>query len=381
MIAQYLIDWASIEARIDKAPDEAAMALRLRLTALRKGIEENGVVLVDDDSSLLQKLHDTIQRLSMFKDSSEEGFSQLALELECFQNVYENRRYLVKAPPSGAPMQSALSDCMRAWNEHARRISPQGIVGGVVIADENLPESDLGTLVAETIDSYGRSKTEERRRNWIRGQSFCEDSKKSFLEYLNAYAATTAGAILFVDPYWGAVGQTTEAGDESTQQQRYLNATKLFTDPFVRNPDVKEIEYLTVYPKDPDDHAKDCVCFATEGLRNLLTDLVATRKGDLEIKVSFVERKHRYGVFHNRFFVNKQYMVSLLNGMDVCDERGGIRRFEMQLFGESSRGNMIRRGSIDGYRSRNIADEEVDMVRPFEVLLHGNPCVRFKLNG
>ena len=56
MIAQYLIDWASIETRVEEAKDNKdAQILRMQLSSWREKIEKNGVVIVDEDSCLIEK--------------------------------------------------------------------------------------------------------------------------------------------------------------------------------------------------------------------------------------------------------------------------------------------------------------------------------------
>ena len=56
MIAQYIIDWQCVRDRIDRVAcvdDVALERLRGRLSALREKISENGVLIVDEDTCLL----------------------------------------------------------------------------------------------------------------------------------------------------------------------------------------------------------------------------------------------------------------------------------------------------------------------------------------
>jgi len=376
MVAQYLIDWASIASRVDRATATEAMELRWKLNSLRQKIETNGVVIMDDDSRLIEKLQSTIVFLkTLTEESNEEEYSNLILALESFQNVYENRQYYVKAADS----RGALPDCIDAWNDHVRPISPQGITGGVVITDNG--ELALGTLESETIDSYETSETECLRRNWSSGRSYNAGTQKEFIEYLNAFAATSSGEVLFVDPYWGSAGQSTEAGGESAQQKRYLHATVLFAKPFMMNSDVERIDFLTEYPKDPNDRSKECVCFCTDKLCNRLSGLVAVRRGDLVMNVEFVEPLDRSATFHNRYLVNETYTMSLLNGIDVCDTGGRMGNFEVQLFGQSGRGDKLKRGKVTNYRKRTLKPEEVDLQKPYVRIIKDKPFVRFTVNG
>lgn len=376
MIAQYLIDWASIETRVDNATAVGAMKLCGQLTLLREKIETNGVVIVDDDSRLIKKLQDTISFLrELTEDVNEEGYADLILELECFQNVYENRQYFVGVSEE----QEALAGCVAAWNEHVRPISQQGVAGGVVITD--VPGLNLGSLNVETIDSYENSDAEHLRREWSTGRSYGPKSQKEFHDYLNAFAATSFGEVLFVDPYWGSTGQPTEGGGESSQQKRYLHATVMFARPFVMNSDVERIDFLTEYPRDPTDHNKGCVCFCTDKLGDKLRGLAAIRKGDLVVNVNFVEPVERSAKFHNRFIVNELYTMALHNGMDVCDASGVMGDFEVQLFGRSVSGDKMKRGKVSNYRKRILKQDEVDLQKPYVRTVKGNPLVRLTVNG
>ena len=376
MIAQYLIDWASIETRVEEAKDNKdAQILRMQLSSLREKIEKNGVVIVDEDSCLIEKLHGTIVFLESLTDSDEEGFSDLVLELVAFQNVYENRQYYVKAADS----QEVLAGCITAWNKHTSQISPQGVAGGVVITDKD--GLTLGNLKSETIDSYEKSDTEKLRCAWSSGQHFLAESQKEFSAYLNAFAAVSSGEVLFVDPYWGAVGQVTKDGDGAKQQKRYLQSTKCFVKPFIMNPDVKRIDFLTRYPSDPDDQKKDCICFCTEELSEMLRAQVAGRSGELVLNVEFVEPAGCGAKFHDRFIVNEMYTVSLLDGLDICDERGKIKPFNIHLFGESEGDDNLKRGKVTNYQRRKLNPKKVDLPGPpYERIIRESPRVRLTVN-
>ena len=378
MIAQYLIDWASIESRVYNATPAEAMRLCWKLTSLREKIEKNGIAIVDEDSRLIEKLQGVIVFLkTLMGDTSEEGYSDLILALENFQNVYANRQYYVKVEDT----QGVLQDCIAAWNEHVRLISQQGIVGGVVITDT--PDLTLGTLMSETIDSYEASETERLRQTWSEGRSYNDGSQTDFMAYLNAFAATSSGEVLFVDPYWGSTGQPTEAGGESVQQLRYLHATVLFAKPFVMNPEVERIDFLTEYPRDPDDRRKDCICFCTDKIGDKIDALSAVRRGNLVMNVEFVEPiMGQQATFHNRYIVNEMYTMSLLNGMDICDRSGRMGEFEVQLFGQSGGGDKLKRGRVTNYRRRDLKPENVDLQGPPYVrTVKNNPLIQFKLNG
>lgn len=389
MIAQYLIDWASIETRVEEAKDNKdAQILRMQLSSLREKIEKNGVVIVDEDSCLIEKLHGTIVFLESLTDSDEEGFSDLVLELVAFQNVYENRQYRVKAADS----QEVLAGCITAWNKHTSQISPQGVEGGVVITDKDKDGLPLGHLEPATIDSYEKSKTEKLRCAWSSGQHFLAESQKEFSAYLNAFAAVSSGNVLFVDPYWGSVGQVTEDDEGTKQQKRYLQSTKCFVKPFIMNPDVKRIDFLTRYPRDPDDQKKDCICFCTEELSDMLRAQVAGRRGELVLNVEFVEPiagKGKRSDFHDRFIVNEMYTVLLPGGLDICDEEGKIKTFNIGLFdesrdddkrkqGKSRGGDNLKRGKVTNYQRRKLNPEEVDLP---ERIIRESPRVRLTVNG
>ena len=159
MIAQYIIDWKCVRDRIDRAAcvdDVALERLRGRLSALREKISENGVLIVDEDACLLNDLNTAkgVLESLISEDQPDCGavYFDMKQELDSFLNAYENAGYMISAEST----EDAVQACVNEWRAHTRRISLQGIKGGVVITDRRedldggspLPSDDRSRVVS-----------------------------------------------------------------------------------------------------------------------------------------------------------------------------------------------------------------------------------------
>ena len=102
MIAQYIIDWKCVRDRIDRAAcvdDVALERLRGRLSALREKISENGVLIVDEDTCLLNDLNTAkgVLESLISEDQPDCGavYFDMKQELDSFLNAYENAGYMI----------------------------------------------------------------------------------------------------------------------------------------------------------------------------------------------------------------------------------------------------------------------------------------------
>lgn len=385
MIAQYIIDWKCVRDRIDRAAcvdDVALERLRGQLSALREKVAENGVLIVDDDARLLKDLNAIKLELESLvsEDQPDCGavFFDIRQELDSFLNAYENVGYII----SIANDEDSVQACVSGWLDHARRISLQGIKGGVVITDRN-DGLDYGTLALENWESYEGSETETQRWKWQHGLSFNECTRDAFRDCLNAFAATSCGDVLFVDKYWSAVGVLNVGGGMTTRQKRYVNSTMLFLKPFVNNPDVSRVDFITVVPEHKNGEEQPCICINCEnGLCEKVRALAASRKGDLKINIMLVEpRRDSDAQFHNRYMINERFTVALHNGLDVCDRNGRLIDFQMSLFGATVGATKLARGHVVDHNAHIIKAEEVDVCAPYIMSIKDNPEISVSLNG
>ncbi len=382
MIVQYIIDWKCVRERIDRANDLTLERLRGCLSSLREKISENGVLVVDEYSCLLDDLNAVKCELEdlVSDDQPDCGavYFDMKQELESFLNAYVNAGYMI----SVENREDVVQACVSEWIAHARRISPQGIKGGVVITDRS-EDLENGTLAVESWESYGISETESIRTRWKRGMSFNERTRSDFLDCVKSFAATSYGEVLFVDKYWGSVGVLTAGGGSTTRQQRYINSTMMFLDPFFKNPDVQSVDFITTVPQYEDGEAPYFCVNCKDGICEKMRAMVATRRGELSINVMFVEpdTNARDAQFHNRYMVNNSWTVALLNGMDICNRTGELIDFQMILFGTTVGSDNLSRGHVASHRIRRIAKHEVDIQNPYVVSIRNNPRVLFSLKG
>ena len=385
MIAQYIIDWKCVRDRIDRVAcvdDVALERLRGQLSALREKVAENGVLIVDEDTCLLNDLNTAKSVLESLisEDQPDCGavYFDMKQELDSFLNAYENAGYMISIDNEEEVVQA----CVSKWLVHTRRISPHGIKGGVVITDRR-EDLDRGTLALEKLESYAGSKTESTRWRWQHGLSFNERTRGDFLDCLNAFAATSCGEVCFVDKYWSSVGVLNVGGGMTTRQKRYVNSTMLFLKPFVTNPDVSRVDFITAVPEYKTDEEQPCFCINCEnGLCEKVTALAATRRGDLKINVMLVEpNRDSDAQFHNRYMINERFTVALHNGMDVCDRDGGLIDFQVSLFGATVGATKLARGHVVDHKVHPIEVEEVDVCVPYVRPIRNNPVVSVSLNG
>lgn len=385
MIAQYIIDWKCVRNRIEcnAASDELAVErLRGYLSSLREKIFENGALIVDEDSRLLNDLNDIKRELEdlVSEDQRDCGavYFDMKQELESFLNAYENAGYIISVEEN----EDVVQACVNGWCEHTRRISPQGVKGGVVITDRS-EDLEKGTLAVESWDSYVSSETEFMRRRWRQGLSFNQRSCDDFKDCLNSFAATSCDEVLFVDKYWSSVGVSNAGGGATTRQERYAKSTKLFLKPFLNNPDVSRVDFITAVPEYRDDEAAIFCLNSEGGLCAIVEAWGATRRGDMKINVMLVEpnNPNSDAQFHNRYMINERFTVALLNGMDVCDRWGNLIDFQLILFGATTGATKMERGHIVGHRVHSINQNEVDVVAPYSILIRDTPQVSVSLNG
>ena len=380
MIAQYIIDWKCVRDRIDRAAcvdDVALERLRGRLSALREKISENGVLIVDEDACLLNDLNTAKGVLESLISEDQPDCGAVYFDMKLL-NAYENAGYMILAESTEAAVQACVSE----WRAHTRRISLQGIKGGVVITDrrENL---DCGSLALESWESYGESATEAQRKEWQHGLSFNEQTRGEFLDCLNSFAATSRGDVLFVDKYWSSVGVLNVGGGMTTRQKRYVNSTMLVLKPFVNNPDVSRIDFITAVPEYKKNEEQPYFCVNSQGgLCEKVKVLVAARKGDIKINVMLVEPQQGSDAqFHNRYMINERFTVALHNGMDVCDRMGKLIDFQVSLFGVTAGVTKLARGHVVDHNMHVIKPDEVDVCAPYTVPIKDNPRVSVSLNG
>ena len=385
MIAQYIIDWKCVRDRIDRAAcvdDVALERLRGCLSTLREKISENGVLIVDDDACLLNDLNTVRLELESLvsEDQPDCGalYFNLKQELESFLNAYENAGYMISIDDE----EDAVKACVSEWLDHTQRISPQGVKGGVVITDRG-DDLDCGTLSVENWESYAGSATESQRKLWQHGLSFNERTRGEFLDCLNSFAATSCGDVLFVDKYWSSVGVLNVGGGMTTRQKRYVNSTMLFLKPFVNNPDVSRVDFITVVPEYKNGEEQPCICINCEnGLCEKVRALAAIRRGDLKINVMLVEpRSDSDAQFHNRYMINERFTVALHNGLDVCDRNGRLIDFQTSLFGATVGATKMARGHVVDHTAHAIKTEEVDVCAPYVLSIKDNPKISVSLNG
>ena len=382
MITQYIVDWKCVRDRIDCADELAVERLRGRLSALREKVVENGVLIVDEDNCLLNDLNAVKHELESLvsEDQPDCGavYFDMKLELDSYLNAYENAGYMIPAENT----EDIVQACVSEWWAHTRRISPQGIKGGVVITDRR-EDLDSGTLAVESWDSYGMSGTESIRKIWQHGLSFNERTRDDFLDCLNAFAATSYGEVLFVDKYWSSVGVLNVEGGVTIRQVRYLNSTSLSLKPFINNPHVSRMDFITAVPEYKKGEEQTCICINCEnGLCEKVKALTASRKGDLKINVMLVEpRRDSDAQFHNRYMINERFTVALHNGLDICDRNGKLIDFQMSLFGATVVSTKLARGHVVGHNIHAIKGYEVDVCAPYVVSIKDNPKVSVSLNG
>ena len=385
MIAQYIIDWKCVRDRIDRAAcvdDVALERLRGRLSALREKISENGVLIVDEDACLLNDLNTAkgVLESLISEDQPDCGavYFDMKQELDSFLNAYENAGYMISAEST----EDAVQACVSEWRAHTRRIFLQGIKGGVVITDRR-EDLDCGSLALESWERYGESATEAQRKEWQHGLSFNEQTRGEFLDCLNSFAATSRGDVLFVDKYWSSVGVLNVGGGMTTRQKRYVNSTMLVLKPFVNNPDISRVDFITVVPEYKNGEEQPCFCINCEnGLCEKVRALAATRRGDLKINVMLVEpRLDSDAQFHNRYMINERFTVALHNGLDVCDRNGRLIDFQMSLFGATVGATKMASGHVVDHNVHAINTEEVDVCAPYVVSIKDNPKISVTLNG
>ena len=382
MIVQYIIDWKCVRERIDRANDLTLERLRGCLSSLREKISENGVLVVDEYSCLLDDLNAVKCELEdlVSDDQPDCGavYFDMKQELESFLNAYVNAGYMI----SVENREDVVQACVSEWMAHTRRISPQGIKGGVVITDRR-EDLEHGTLAVESWESYRGSETESIRKRWQHGLSFNERTRGYFLDCLNSFAATSCGEVLLVDKYWSSVGVLNVGGGITTRQKRYVNSTILFLKPFVNNPDVSRVDFITAGPEYRKDEEAPCFCINTPGgLCDKVKALVATRKGDMKVNVMLVEPKSDSDAqFHNRYMINERFTVALHNGLDVCDRNDKLIDFQMSLFGVTEGASKMARGHVVDHNVHSIKTEEVDVRAPYVMPIKDNPKVSVFLNG
>ncbi len=372
MIAQYIIDWGSVLKRVRRADDLGLERMRSRLAWLREKIARNGVLIVDGDSRILEDLNVAVQELLGVADGGPDGavaYSDMRMELELYITAYENSAYRIDAGRS----EDSLEDCIKGWVDHARRIAPSGVRGGVVITDRDGVGAEP-FMAVETWESYPRSDVERLRYDWSNGLAFDDGSRADFEGCLRAFAATSAGEVVFVDKFWSAIGMPEENADSMVGRIRRKKSTKLLLAPFCRNPEVGRIDIITTYPR-------GCDCFCTELLKESVASLAACRGNSLHVNVMFVEPHAAAARFHNRFLFNDVYTVSLHDGMDICDCNGKLIHFQISLYGPTKGRTRLDRGHINDHGVRNITELDVDIPPPFVVYLRQAPAVTLSLNG
>lgn len=393
MIIQYLIDWECVGQRInDFKNTDGLECLFLRLHGMREKIENNGVLIDSNNNVIVGILQSVVELTDVFMGMAEEceleRLNDIKNELECFQNLYENKRVDVQddypengSEPENDP-ENALRVCMRQWSQHihkvCRRISTHCAV--VITESSSLDVDKSDVFVKETLDSYNKSAIEELRKRWNDHQSFNQENKKEFISYLGVYAATSNGQVSFFDPYWSKIGHPYNQGN-------YACSTRCLLEPFIKNPYVRTIDFVSKYQSEPRSKQE---CFCVANIEETLKSWIAVRPGPLTINIVLLDEKkdpQAKSIFHNRYIVNDLYRVSLPNGMDVCSHQNQMREFQMQRAGSTDCPNannitsLLRRGEIKGFEKHRFKSQEVDFCAPpYERILRDNPSVRLTLD-
>ncbi len=376
MIFQYIIDWKSL-GKLINAPgisDTQFERIRGHLQSLREKIYQNGILISDDGTILEEDLRNIINDLKGCEEDP--VYFNLLREMELYEKAYEDRSYRICIDNRHG---SNVEACASAWFEHTRLISPQGVKGGVVITDERI---QLRNFSIVQLEDYDNSEVEELRKKWSRGLTFNHRTRQDFRDCLYAFAAASCKWVEFVDPYWFSIGVSNAGGGETARQMRYKESTSLFLGPFVRNPDIERIDYITLWPTKTNEDEYEGFC--CNKLEELMEKFAATRGQRLKVNITLLENEGRsrsHECFHNRFMINKDYTVALLNGMDICDTSGKLVEFQMILFGSTTENDNLSRWHIANFVMHNIEEEEVDVQRPYRVKIRDNPEITLSLNS
>ncbi len=401
MIVQYLIDWKHIRQCIDKAANDVAYAERLlgRLVNLREAVEANGILIMDETSEVLDPLNDSITFVdglaAVEENDQTPTYGDLVSELQNDLNLYYNRVRIVTTDDKQFRDNESFIKCVQAWCKHLGRIS-QGRPKDksfVIISDKmfgNQEFVDESRCVFITIDSYKNSEAEELRRRWHGTLFFTRKNEHAFFDYLNAFAASAIGDIVFSDQYIMKLAAG-ELDDTNTDKLERQTSLQLFLTPFLSNSYVDSLTLISSYPKAPQHNPpRDSICFSSAALCNVINGILLKCKS-MKIYVLLlqekegIDRQEEQPSLHPRTIAADYFAMGLEHGIDVFTKDGRIKEtfriYHLPNWDDKrdlkDNKEKIRRCDLSNCCTRRFKGDDIDMEEPpYEKMIRTTPPVK-----
>lgn len=345
MIVSYAIDWDSLYESwfVQKAEDglnaDPLNELRFRMRSLRKGIERNGIVFVDRGELSLRGIYrfmhglDELIRTFSSNDAREVQLvavcTRLKDELKVFNRWCQaaENRILLKMPLGRD--ERPYATLLEAANQYLKstRLNRKKYAYPAVALSEDgaIASCDYG-LRKRGLEEYESCSEELCRAAWSDGKSFVAGKKNDFEQVFAALsvAAGVDGRIGIYDPYW-----STNMLRESPAMD-WVSSTRLLLEILVPN---KFLETITFCSADVMTNYRQ---YHFESFVDLIKKACALsqRKEKLKVRIELrddSEKKNGRKVFHNRYIQTGRFLLQVPNGLDVTDQAGVVRNFDLEF--------------------------------------------------
>ena len=321
MIVHHIIDWEYIHRLILQASsDNELELLRLRLSMMRKYIDNEGLLIVDVGNGSLSELVKAISELRQDGEAQPiPVWGNLSRELEAYKRLYIDSALKVGSDSSEnvVGVVSTFKELLLAARLDSLKLP------GVVLSD-NCELPVLPGCVRTTIEGYESVFADVR---WRYDETFRPDRDRDFNRFMACVSlvASCFGEIVLQDPYLSTAFNISDKLPRSYDVERWRASIKRLLKYCINNPRVESIKFVFETKTLVDQHCQ----------MNWLKDWSEERRGrrngrPLQVAIHFCKKDPQD---HDRHVFFGETLPGCLfsGGLDVCNEQGKISK--QRVFG------------------------------------------------
>lgn len=373
MIAFYSIDWASLYSHwfvsyTDEALNAAAVnEFVLLLRGVRRKVQRNGILFCDKRNESRRGLSMILRALTgvqgmMGTDvapTGDEGallaaWGRLSDELKLYKRYYESPEYCIRVDAQSA--NGEFLDVQRSFDDYLRttRLSRKAYkYPAVVISESNVGMTNEAGFTWVTLRDFEGCSEDDIGEKWAEGvhiKSGCRQEADRLFAALSVASGAGDRTIQIVDPILSGKVLVCPPDAAWVKSVAYLLRF------FAVNPNVKTIGLISA------DEIALKRTYTFGPLIVLLKESCSNaRQEDLRAYVGLRDDSWKCQgrkLFHNRYLVVGRFLIAAPNGLDVTDDHGMIRGFDLVL---TSRQNDVVDQILDTngdnvIRARNIVN-------------------------
>ena len=326
MIIQYFIDWDTIE--FDSAAAEELLFTKLR--QFMAIIRLNGLLV--KTRAIEKALNDFKDRCNSSKNDVN-SINNVENEIQRWEDLYKNRSISVEEKSE------TLDGAIKAWEENLYAFDDnlKDVDGAKFIESRCLittKDMDVNFCKTYTLKNFLERMLPPMNRDksviqfqWMKMQSFSNDFRKEFNQYLLSFSSATMNEITIYDPYlYKAL-----LPFENEESQKWRISLFYLLEAFALNPRIKTIYLIT--RGDRSDFNKEMG--ALEEFKDFFAPILNRRKEELKVKCLFWYQKegdkNEKLIFHDRFIANERYCFSIGHGCDICITHDQSLKYKIKM--------------------------------------------------